>query len=338
MGAKFQYFNLNYTTLALIVETVSGQRYGAFVRERIFEPLGMRDSYGGYEEAAGLAQGHSKLFGFPVSRDVPPYRYLLGAGHVVSTAPDLARLAIAMANRGAHGDGRILSPRSVEIMHSVSPTEDSGYGMGWTVGKPRGEMVGGHDGGDPAFMGQLWLLPDHDRGYTLLMNQEHLIDTMTVLPQLKDGILDLLMGRPAPEGGVSVRLLGAMTLAIFLVTVALAIRSLIRLRGWSRRARTATTRQLARAILPRFASPVLIVVAVCELTPLLLGQGFNVGWAGRYYLPDVLLLLVVATVPDLLQGLYMLGAAVAQRRSRALSRGGLVTPCPRGRRVGGGRS
>lgn len=88
VGTKFQYFNPNYSTLALIVEEVSGETYGTYVREHIFEPLRMTNSYASPNEAleAGMAQGHITLFGFPVARSQPFRRYMLGAGYLVSTA------------------------------------------------------------------------------------------------------------------------------------------------------------------------------------------------------------------------------------------------------------
>lgn len=317
VGASFQYFNPNYSTLALIVETVSGRSYGDYVEAHIFGPLGMAHSSGNHRDAAvaGMAQGHSKLFGFAVPRDAPTYRYMFGAGDLVSTAPDLARFAVALGNQGAYGDTRILSPGSVELMRTVSSTDESAYGMGWVVAEHRGEPVGFHDGADTTSMSQLAVLPDRDRGYALVMNQNHLIDGIVVLPQLQAGMLDLMTGRPAPGSGVSVRLIGAVVLVIFLVVTAFAVRSVLSLRGWTQRARTLTTRQLTRAIVPRFIAPIVTIVAVYQLGPLLLGRTFNVAWVGRWYAPDLLLLLAVATIPDLLQGLYMLGAAVAQRSS-----------------------
>src|SRR2546425_1299950 len=45
IGTTFQYSNLNYVTLGLIVQVVSGEPYGTYVERHIFAPLGMRDSF-----------------------------------------------------------------------------------------------------------------------------------------------------------------------------------------------------------------------------------------------------------------------------------------------------
>lgn len=312
VGSEFQYFNGNYSTLALIIEVVSGKRYGDFVRARILEPLGMDRSDATFAETR-TAQGHSKLFGFPFSRNVPPFKYLLGAGHLTSTAPDLARLAVALDNNGAYGDVRILSPASVDLMRTPPPGNGASYGMGWEQREHRGASIGGHNGGDPTFMGQVWVHDDAGRGYVLLMNQEHLIDAMVIFPQLTDGMLALLRGQPAPVPGPSVSLIGAVLLVAFLVSIILTARDLTRLRGWTARSRAMPPARLASEIGRHFAVPALIVAAVYLLPPLFLHERFTVDWAGRYYLPDILLLLIVATVPDVLQGLYLLATAIAQR-------------------------
>src|SRR5829696_9942045 len=67
VGEKHQYSNLNYTTLGLIVQTVSGESYEHYVKEHILIPLNMKDSFMFVPEAQrhGLATGHEYWFGWP---------------------------------------------------------------------------------------------------------------------------------------------------------------------------------------------------------------------------------------------------------------------------------
>jgi CubicO group peptidase (beta-lactamase class C family) len=84
IGARSQYFNLNYAVLALIIEAASGQSYADYVTEQIFTPLGMTHSYTTVEAARanGLAQGYSRFFGFAVPRTETHRAYELSDGYL----------------------------------------------------------------------------------------------------------------------------------------------------------------------------------------------------------------------------------------------------------------
>ncbi len=319
VGTTFQYFNPNYATLALIIETVSGQSYANYVTEHIFEPLGMTNSYADKEDAleAGLAQGHSKLFGFPVARG-PVFRaYLLGAGYIVSTARDLSRFLMAIDNEGAYEGGRILSSDSVALMASPpDQVRGTSYGMGWSAGTHRGEPIGGHGGSDEVYSCQTALLTDRHRGYALLMNEQHLIDGMVASSQLQIGLRDLLIGRQPDDGGISMKLIGIVILAVFLIALVGTIRSFIRMRGWSREARSLTARQIAWRIAPHLLVPALTLIVLYRfLGSVILREprAWNFRVVGAYFMPDIALLLLLAIVPDIVQGIYMIAAAMADR-------------------------
>ncbi len=326
VGTTFQYFNPNYAILALIIETVSGQSYGDYVTEHIFEPLGMTNSYAGKEDAlkAGLAEGHSKLFGFPVTRR-PIFRaYLLGANYIVSTARDLSRFLIAIDNRGVYDGARILSSDSVALMESPpAQVPGSAYGMGWSAGSYRGEPVDGHGGADEVYTCQTALLKDRHRGYALLMNQQHLIDGAILSVQLQTGMLDLLLGRQPDEGGISMKLIGIVTFVVFLVALVSTVRSFVRMRGWRLEARSLTARQIMRRIVPHLLVPALIIIVLYRfLGSVLLREprAWNFRVVGAYFMPDIALLMLLAIVPDLLQGIYMIAAVIVDRITRRTAR------------------
>jgi CubicO group peptidase (beta-lactamase class C family) len=319
VGTTFQYFNPNYAILALIIEAVSGQSYGDYVTKHIFEPLGMTHSYAHKGDAleAGLAQGHSKLFGFPVPRR-PIFRaYLLGASYLVSTARDLSRFLMAMGDGGVYDGARVLSPDSVALMASPpAQVPGSTYGMGWSTGSHRGESTGGHGGSDEVYTCQMALLENRHRGYVLLMNQQHLIDSAIAAGQLQTGMLDLLMGRQPAEGGISMKLIGIATLVVFVISLVTTGRSFVRMRGWSLEAKSLTVRQVVRRIAPRLLVPAVVLVVLYRfLGSLFLGEprAWNFRVVGAYFMPDIALLMLLAIVPDLLQGVHMTAAVVVDR-------------------------
>jgi CubicO group peptidase (beta-lactamase class C family) len=123
-GTRWRYSGLaGLDVLSRVVEVTSGQSYDQFLRTRIFEPLGMKDTFFVVPEDhqarlatvyRGTPQGLEKstfTLRFPKS-------YFSGAGGLVSCAADYFRFAQMLANRGQLGGKRLLSPRAVELYSS----------------------------------------------------------------------------------------------------------------------------------------------------------------------------------------------------------------------------
>ncbi len=113
-----------------IVEKLSGQQFGTFLQEQIFQPLGMTDTgfYTGAAKADRLAavyvwdedQGKiieaKTLFGVDMPDYTQPPLNESGGGGLVSTTMDYARFSQMLVNGGELNGVRILSPASVELM------------------------------------------------------------------------------------------------------------------------------------------------------------------------------------------------------------------------------
>jgi len=123
-GTAMLYSNFGYNLLGDIVRRVSGRPYWQFARSRLFEPLGMHDSYFVLppelrERRVYRAPGMPATEPAPIHRgiDSPEYHELgLGAGGAASTARDLAAFLQMLLNRGSYGGRRILSRASVDAM------------------------------------------------------------------------------------------------------------------------------------------------------------------------------------------------------------------------------
>lgn len=122
------HYGASMDVLGRLVEVVSGQSFGTFLRERLFEPLGMRDTgfYVPDGKQARLAANHGPTpDGTLTVIDDPeesifrtPPQVELGGSGLVGTAADYLRFAQMLANGGALDDVRILSPRTVDLMMS----------------------------------------------------------------------------------------------------------------------------------------------------------------------------------------------------------------------------
>lgn len=170
-GSQYRYNNSGYFLLGAIIEKISGQSYANFLEQRIFKPLGMRDSYyeGFGNSTAPVAAGHSRSAqGFGAARPLSmtqPY----AAGSLVSTVDDLARWDAAI------GAGRLLKPSSWKqafTSYRLSDGKASGYGYGWDVDKVQGETSMGHGGGINGFSTYALRFPEQKVYVAVLTNSD----------------------------------------------------------------------------------------------------------------------------------------------------------------------
>jgi CubicO group peptidase (beta-lactamase class C family) len=146
-GARWSYSAVaGFDVLAHIVEIASGQEYSAFLQQRLFGPLKMRDVtfWPSTEQRSRLATVYQRRDGKLVAANDPDSmsgeKYHGGGGGLMATAETYAQFAMMLANGGELNGVRILSPRTVELMGSEfipaslpgrQPGE--GYGLGVRV-------------------------------------------------------------------------------------------------------------------------------------------------------------------------------------------------------------
>ena len=152
VGESYEYSNINYAILGLVVQVVSGQSYESYIKEHIFTPLDMNNSYTSKTEAEahGLATGHTYFFGHPLVRtNVSFPRRLLPAGFLMSSSEDMGHYLIAQINNGNYRGVKILSPEYIALMRQPivkTQNEDSYYVSGWVTKIYKGEPLFYMDG------------------------------------------------------------------------------------------------------------------------------------------------------------------------------------------------
>jgi CubicO group peptidase (beta-lactamase class C family) len=137
-GERWMY-HVSGDVLGVLVERVSGQSLGTFMRERIFEPLGMKDTafhvpddrigrlspcyaFNAQDHALGVYDGVEDSDW----RDEPPFES--GGGGLVSTIDDYFAFCRMMLNKGRHGSEQVLSRAAVELMTSDQLTAEQRAG------------------------------------------------------------------------------------------------------------------------------------------------------------------------------------------------------------------
>jgi CubicO group peptidase (beta-lactamase class C family) len=128
-----------FDVLSRVVEVASGMPIDRFLKQRLFDPLEMKDtSYIVPEGNPRLVTLYSRTADGLRPAQNPGFMngiYFSGGGGLVSTAPDYAQFALMLANGGELNGVRILSPRLVELMGSVFLPDT-------VPGRPRGEAYG----------------------------------------------------------------------------------------------------------------------------------------------------------------------------------------------------
>jgi CubicO group peptidase (beta-lactamase class C family) len=143
-------YSVSHDVQAALVEKISGQKFDAFVRQRIFVPLGMTDSMFKIPadkkgRVPGLyAMGRDGKLAPDTSPFNTAYGDVVAGGHSISTTiGDYALFAQMLLNKGQLNGVRLLSPKTVELMATnhlppqamaaggVRP--GTGYGLGVSV-------------------------------------------------------------------------------------------------------------------------------------------------------------------------------------------------------------
>jgi len=179
-------YHMGAEILGVLIARVSGKSLGAFLRERIFEPLGMTDTGFQVPEAKldrlPACYGTDMVTGKLVVLDEARGSYAArspvfesGAGGLVSTVDDLLAFGRMMLVNGAYGGERILSRPSIELMTMDHLTPEQkvaspffehfwdahGWGLGLGIITARNDLadVPGRFGWDGAFGTSCWVDP-----------------------------------------------------------------------------------------------------------------------------------------------------------------------------------
>ncbi|MGZ4621307.1 MAG: serine hydrolase domain-containing protein [Blastococcus sp.] len=173
-GTRWRYTGHGFAAVGQIVADVSGQPLDRYLRERVFQPLGMADTELRPTERlrARLATGYALRSGG--ARPVPPPEQVTAAaGSAVSTPGDLARFVAALLGRGANRHGSVLSPATQAAMFAPQYRPDPripGMGLAFFRGRADGHAVVEHGGVVPGFDSELFLAPEDGAGVLAVTN------------------------------------------------------------------------------------------------------------------------------------------------------------------------
>jgi CubicO group peptidase (beta-lactamase class C family) len=209
--SHYAYDNLLYMTAGQIIPAVTGTPWEDYVRQRIFEPLGMKHSVVSnkdFKSGDDYAWPHSRVDGKLQVIPLEDLDNVGPAGSINSSAADMARWIQLQLNRGkfSERDGRLFSEQQSREMWSpqtILPTGNpppalaglkanfADYGLGWGLRDYHGRKLIGHTGGVAGFVSRVMLVPEENLGVVILTNAEETSAFDAILFHVLDHYLQL---------------------------------------------------------------------------------------------------------------------------------------------------
>lgn len=182
-GEQYNYGTVNYDVLGLVIEIVSGQSYEDFMREQVFQPLGLHQTYVYKEDAQAtgqLAQGYRSSFFMTTPYNAPDYSGNKPAAYIISCTKDMARwMGIQM---GIVQDIPEIFHTVIEKSHqgdmSVPAVNEMYYAAGWSV--DANQTIIEHPGGNPSFGTEVVILLNERTAICLLTNGANINRSMVL--------------------------------------------------------------------------------------------------------------------------------------------------------------
>ena len=170
-GEKYVYNNGAYEVLAIIVERVSGVPFSEFVKDRVFAPAGMSTATtfsSSRPDIPNRVIGYSKTETGYELNDYDAFNDMLGDGGVYATVKDFIAWDKSLyANAVVAGETLAEMYTSAQLNNG----ENTGYGLGWSVGAHHGHRRIGHGGSWVGFRTNIARYPEENLTIVVLTNR-----------------------------------------------------------------------------------------------------------------------------------------------------------------------
>ncbi len=194
-GEKWRYANNGFATVGQLVADISGQPFPDYIRQHIFEPLGMDKSEFWRSERVrdGLAIGYkyrAKKNDFKPVWDLE--QVTTAAGAMYATINDMGRYMAALMGQ----NGAILKPETLDLMFTPQYQLDErlqGMGYGFKVDRWNEHRVVSHDGLWLGFIASLFVAPEAELGVIALTNAAN-----SIAIGLARGLMRRMLGASRP--------------------------------------------------------------------------------------------------------------------------------------------
>ncbi len=204
--SKWGYTNAAFMTAGEIIPKVTGQSWAAYLKEKIFTPLGMNNTLAlskNITTAENKASAHTVWNG--EFKKIPYGRIdaMAPAGAISSSVNDLSKWVMAQLNKGMIDGKEIISAAAIaktwqpnSILGNGGVQFNNGhfalYGLGWFLEEYNGKKIVSHTGGVNGFVTSVTLIPEEKLGIVVLTNT----DANVFYESLKWELMDAYMKLP----------------------------------------------------------------------------------------------------------------------------------------------
>lgn len=209
---QFQYRNVMFLVAGELIPHVDGRSWDDYLKEVIFQPLGMSRTYasevamGGEANVENMARPHIIGYdGKPLSFPYRKMHNIAPAGSIFSSVRDLSQWLRMHLGRGSVDGKTVLKPGTVAMLHRSqtplattgpageplpTPVELPSYALGWVTESYRGLRVVWHNGGIDGMSAWVGMVPEKNVGVAILSN----LDECDLRRAIFYRILDHLVG------------------------------------------------------------------------------------------------------------------------------------------------
>lgn len=187
-GSSYRYSNSGYAVLAMVVEKISGKAFALFLKDNIFDPLGMRNTVAyekGISTVSRRAFGHTLADSVFTPTDQSMTSAVLGDGGIYSSVEDMFRWDQALYTDRLVSDQTLRKAFTSGTLHDGRQT---GYGFGWNIDEYRGLRRIWHAGSTTGFRSVIQRYPNEKLTVIILANSN-----VPNLPQLAEKLTDIFL-------------------------------------------------------------------------------------------------------------------------------------------------
>ena len=187
-GTSWRYSNSGYALLALVVESVSGESFPAYLRDHVFNPARMPTAVAHVEGADTLAH---RAYGYSVAAntwkrtDQSRTSAVLGDGGIYASAVELARWSASLDHNAVLNAE---SFRQATTPVRLSSGASTSYGFGWFLDFHRGHIRQRHEGDSIGFRTAIQRYPDQRLTVIVLVNRG-----AAPIDALSDGVANIFL-------------------------------------------------------------------------------------------------------------------------------------------------